>query len=138
MAKNREDARLSLTRNINELLERKEENKGELKEAEVASECHDEYMASMNCSFPKALAYGVKLKKEVELCKMALKITKFSIIIGISLRDKKGTYPQLKSKYSETLEDYMTLIDTSAELCNEAESMKQQYEIWELIYSVLK
>jgi len=126
-----------LTENINALLERKEENEGDLEEAEHKSKCFDDFMASYSTSKVYA-ERSAEFKKEIEKCRLELKITKFSIIIGISLRDKKGTYPQLKTKYSETLDDYMALIDTSGELCDEAESMKQQYENWELIYSILK
>jgi len=137
MAKTRETARLELTRNINLLLERKEANEDDLEEAEHKSKCFDDFMASYSNSKVYA-EKSAEFKKEIKKCQLELKITKFSIIIGISLRDKKGTYPQLKSKYSETLDDYMSLIDTSGELCMEAESMKQQYENWELIYSILK
>jgi hypothetical protein len=137
MAKTRETARLELTKNINELLERKEENEGELEEAEHKSKCFDDFMASYSTSKVYA-ERSAEFKKEIKKCQLALKITKFSIIIGMSLRDKKGTYPQLKSKYSETLDDYMTLLDTSGELFDAAECLKQQYENWELIYSVLK
>jgi hypothetical protein len=81
---------------------------------------------------------SAEYKKEIEKWQLALKIVKFSIIIGMSLRDKKGTYPQLKPKYSETIEDYMALLDTSGDLCEFANIMKRQYDAYELIYSILK
>ena len=108
-----------------------------LEQLEVANECHDDHMKFYG-STSKAVKYGAELKKEVKKCRLELKIIKLSIIIGISIRDKKGTYPQLKSKYSETLDDYMALIDTSGELFNDAEGFKKQYEGYELIYSILK
>jgi hypothetical protein len=137
ISKIRETARLDLTRNINSLLERKKNVEGELEEAKHKSKCFDAFMASFHTSKVYA-ERSAEFKKEIEKWQLALKIVKFCIIIGISLRDKKGTYLQLKSKYSETLDDYMALLETSGDLCEFGNVMKRQYDAYELIYSILK
>ena len=140
MAKFKEDVRLSLTKNINALLEAKDLEEADLKEAEHESKCfHDEMASYLKvCAEDEVYEISAKYKKEIERCRLQLKITKFSIIIGISLRDKKGTYPQLKPKYNETLDEHMASIDTSEELCKFADDAKKQYELYEFMYSVLK
>jgi hypothetical protein len=137
MAKTRETARIELTRINNLLLEDKKVCEDALEEAEHVSKSFDEFMASYLTSKLYA-EKSAEYKKDIKKGQLALKITKFSIIIGISLRDKKGTYPQLKPKYSETIDDYMAMLDTSGELCDFAEDIKQQYNRFELIYSILK
>jgi len=136
-AKTKELARDSLTSNINEFMESKKEQEEELAEAEHKSKCFDEFMASYSASKVYA-ERSAEFKKEIEKCKLELKIMKLSIIICISIRDKKGTYPQLKPKYNETLDDYMALMNTTGELCEVADGMKRSYESFELLYSVLK
>jgi hypothetical protein len=133
LAKIKEDSRLNLTSNINALLEAKGTQEGMLEQLEVANECHDDHMKFYG-STSKAVKYGAELKKEVKQCRLELKIIKLSIIIGISIRDKKGTYPQLKSKYSETINDYLSVLDTSGELCEVAEGMKHTYESFEFMW----
>jgi hypothetical protein len=140
-AKKKEYSRLSLTSNINEFMESKKESESELAKAEHKSKCFDELMASTTM-LSKLHEFchesSAELKKDIEKCKLELKIMKLSIIICISIRDKKGTYPQLKPKYSETLVEYMALMDTSGELCEVADGMKRSYESFELLYDILK
>jgi len=138
IAKNKETARLDLTSNINALLEKKKEQEDYLDQAEEEARDFTDCRHHYDYDDEEFEVEHARLKKEAEKCKLELKITKFSIIIGISIRDKKGTYPQLKSRYSEVLEDYMSLLTKSGELCEIADLMKGQYESYEFLYNILK
>ena len=79
-----------------------------------------------------------RLQKMVDGKKRVLKLFRLSIIILVSIRDKKGTYQVLKQKYSSLCDDFMVLIETDADLCHFAGFMKRNYESHELLYEILK
>lgn len=82
---------------------------------------------------------------EQEICdeiqqfdKQHIKMRQFLIIILVSLRDRKGTYPVLKQKYSEFMDEFMSQQSTSDNLCEIADIMKNTYIIFEKYYELLK
>jgi len=70
--------------------------------------------------------------------KKKLKLYQFSIIILISIRDRKGTYPLLKIKYSEFIDDFMNEQATSDRVCDIATFMTSSYKKYEMLYNILK
>ena len=127
----KQDAQLSLTSTINIILAEKKRQEDELVE-----------MISVEKAILKhkkgRRLYADGLRKEIEQHNLALQINKIAIIICMSIRDKKGTYPQFKTKYCEMLGDFMESIDTSGKLCQVAKDMKQNYEWFESAYNILK
>jgi hypothetical protein len=126
-----QDAQLELTKNINKLLAEKERQESEIV---VLESIEKEVLKTKQ----GRKLFKNDMKKQLEQNRLALKITKFAIIICLSIRDKKGTYPQFKTKYSEMCDEFMETLDTSGELCKVAKDMKQNYEWFESLYSVLK
>jgi len=78
------------------------------------------------------------LQAMINFSKGIVKMLQFTKIIIISIRDKKGTYPALKEKYSEFMDDFMTHQPTSKGACFVAEMMKEFYEKFEHYYDILK
>jgi hypothetical protein len=69
--------------------------------------------------------------------KQKIKMFQFLIIILVSLRDRKGTYPVLKLKYSEFMDEFMSQQSTSKNLCEIADVMKSTYIVFEKYYEIL-
>ena len=67
-----------------------------------------------------------------------IKMLRYIIIILASIRDKKGTYPALKLKYSEFMDEFMSQQPKSDKMCESAEVMKFTYKQFEVFYSILK
>lgn len=126
-----QDAQLTLNSNINILLAEKKRQEDELVEMDSVEKALLKHKQGR-----KLFADG--MRKEKEQHKLALQINKITLIICMSIRDKKGTYPQLKSKYCEMLEDFMETINTSGKLCEVAKEMKENYEWFESVYNILK
>jgi hypothetical protein len=126
----KQDALLELTKNLNKILAEKERQEVEI----VAMESVEKEILK---SKQGRRLFKDKLKKALDQHRLAFKITKIAIIICLSIRDKKGTYPQFKTKYCDLLDEFMATIETSGELCKVAKDMKQNYEWFESLYSVL-
>jgi hypothetical protein len=126
-----QDAQIVLTKNIKALLAEKEIYENQRVEMESIEK---EVLKSKQ----GRKLFENDMKKQLKQSRLELKITKCAIIICLSIRDKKGTYPQLKTKFCELLDEFMETLETSGELCEVAEVMKQNYEWFETLYSVLK
>ena len=79
-----------------------------------------------------------ELQKNINFCKGFVKMLQFSKIILISIRDKKGTYPALKIKFSEFMDEFMSQQPTSDAVCFVADTMKDYYGCFENYYDILK
>jgi hypothetical protein len=87
-------------------------------------------IAHLQTQRPEDEGYKVFNKHLIKMCH-------FINLILVSIRDKKGTYPTLKLKYSEFMDDLMTQQHTSDKVCEVAEIMKYTYSCFELYYTIL-
>ena len=101
--------------------------KKEMEDIELSDNTKEEYEMQI-----------ARLQKMVDGKKRVLKLFRLSIIILVSIREKKGTYQVLKQKYSSLCDNFMMFIETDGDLCWFAGSMKRNHESPELFYNILK
>jgi hypothetical protein len=128
-AKMKEIAELECNKYINLLKEDIEKTKQEIEWGEDNLELFDELKQEDEYKRGQEIIYHAKKK---------LKLYQFSMIILISIRDRKGTYPLLKIKYSEFIDDFMSEQATSDRVCEIATFMTSSYKKYEMVYNILK